>query len=74
MTTNTHKEQHAIAARIGFYGKRLWWIDTFKINPLLGTYKFWIDGRNEMREGERIYWNVPSVAGPSYAFALRVVF
>jgi hypothetical protein len=67
-----HAEEHAIAERLGFYPRRLWWIDSFKVKR--GEYyRYTIAGRNDMREGETIHWSIPSIVGQSYAFALRVI-
>jgi len=66
------RAEKANAARLGFYPKAVWWIDSFTVHP--GRYyPFHIHGRNDMRGGEDYSWTVPSVAGSSYAFALKPI-
>lgn len=64
-------QEHALASRIGFYGARVWWIDTYTINQG-NYYRFTTIGRNGMDADLPIYWRVPNIGKP-YAFALRVV-
>lgn len=65
-------EEHRLAAEIGFYSARVWWIDSIHRDPKSVYYKYWIDGRNGFDGDERIYWNVPQIAGRPYAFALKL--
>ena len=76
MTTTplTREQEHQLATEIGFYGARIWWIDSFSYNRP-GWYKYWLDGRNGFDSDKTFFWNVPSISNHQqpYAFALKVV-
>lgn len=68
----TNAPEHAIAQILGFYPRRLWWIDSFTVRR--GQYyRYVIAGRNDMRQGETMHWQIPSICEQSFAFALRPV-
>jgi hypothetical protein len=66
----TNAEEHAFAARFGFYRRQVWWIETFRFRPGV-WYRWSIAGENGFT-GESISWKVPDLRG-GYAFRLRVV-
>lgn len=68
----SHAAEHTFADTFGFYRQQLWWIDSIVIHRGM-FYRFSIEGRNDMREGEPMSWSIPQIAGRPYAFALKLV-
>jgi hypothetical protein len=66
------QDEHAFAARFGFYRRQCWYIDRIIVNHG-NYYRYTTIGRNNHCGGEEFCWRVPNINNNAYAFALKLV-